>query len=294
MTATTAPPAAAAPTSPRRRSARARGLGRVALHLGLLLGAVVSLVPFAWIVIAATHPTSQIFSRPPNFLPGAHLWTNLTNLQASTGFARVVFNSLFIATVFAVLAVVVCSMAGYGLAKHRFQGRGVVLVLILGSLMVPFHVTVVPLFRLLAEVGWLNTYQAAILPFVANAFGIFLMRQTFLSFPDELIEAARVDGAGELRIFYRIVMPAVRPSLAALVIYLFMFQWNNFLWPLVALTTGDMYTIPVALSSLVGVSIIDYGQIMSGTAIAVLPIIVVFLVFQRQFISGLLGGAVRG
>ncbi|GGI03532.1 carbohydrate ABC transporter permease [Egicoccus halophilus] len=288
-------PATDTPTGPPPASRRQRRLaGRIGLHVLVLIGAIVSIVPFLWIVIASTHPTSGIFSRPPNFLPGDNLLTNLSNLQAATSFARVTLNSLIIAVAFTAIGVVVCSMCGYGLAKHRFKGRGIVLALVLMTVMIPYHVTLVPLFRLMANLGWLNTYQAAILPFVANAFGIFLMRQAFLSFPDELIEAARVDGAGELRTFYRIVLPAVRPSLAALVIYLFMFQWNNFLWPLVVLTSGDMYTIPVALSSLIGLSRIDYGQVMVGTAISVLPVVVVFLFFQKHFIAGLLGGSVRG
>lgn len=277
-----------------RRAILKRRIAQVAMHVLLVIGALVTLVPFLWIVIASTHPTSGIFSRPPNLLPGDFLLQNLANLQAMTGFARVVFNSVLIAGAFTVIGVVVCSMAGYGLAKHRFKGRGVILATVLLTIMVPYHVLTVPLFQLMSEIGWINTYQAAILPFIANAFGIFLMRQSFLSFPDELIEAARVDGAGELRIFYRIVLPAVRPSLAALVIWLFIFQWNNFLWPLLVLTTQDMYTIPVALSSLIGLSRIDYGAIMTGTAIAVIPVMIVFLFFQRQFISGLLGGSVRG
>ena len=151
-----------------------------------------------------------------------------------------------------------------------------------------------PLFQMMASVGWINSFQALILPFLANAFGIFLMRQAFLDFPDSLIESARIDGASEIRTFYRIVLPVARPQLAALVIYTFISQWNSFIWPLLMLNSEEKYTLPVALNTMVGLSRVDYSGLMLGSLLATLPLLIVFLLFQKQFISGLMGGAVKG
>ncbi|KHE71583.1 carbohydrate ABC transporter permease, partial [Halobacillus sp. BBL2006] len=178
-------------------------------------------------------------------------------------------------------------------AKFQFKGRNAIFFMLLVAIMIPYHVTLIPLFEIFSNVGWLNTFQAVILPQVAYPFAIFLMRQNMQAIPDSLLEAARVDGAGEFHIFFRIVLPVMRPALAAVAIFLFMFQWNNFIWPLVVLQSQDMYTLPVALSSLVGMSRIDYGQVMMGTTLSTLPIMIFFLLLQKQFISGILGGSVK-
>jgi lactose/L-arabinose transport system permease protein len=267
-----------------------RGLATV----GLIVGAVVSLFPFYWMVVAATHSTPDLFTSPPPFLPDGQLLANLAALQEEVGFVRVIGNSLVIAVIGTVFGALVSALAGYGLAKHRFRGRGLLFGAILATMFIPYQVTLVPLFQLMSALKWLNTYQAVVLPFLASAFGIFLMRQGFLSFPDEIIESGRMDGAGELRIFYGLVLPAVRPQLGALVIYTFMTQWSAFIWPLLMLNREEQYTIPVALNTLIGQSHVDYAGLMLGSSIATLPILIVFLVFQRQFIAGLLGGAVKG
>ncbi|MFT4297421.1 MAG: carbohydrate ABC transporter permease [Micropruina sp.] len=260
----------------------------------LLVGAVASLLPFAWMVIAATHTTPDLFTSPPPVFLGDQLWTNLVRLQETTDFARVCLNSAIIAIVYTAFSSVVSAMCGYALAKYRFRGRGVVLGFILVTMMIPMQVLLVPLFQIMASVGWIDTFQAVILPFLANAFGIFLMRQAFESFPDTLIEAARIDGTGDIRIFFSIVLPVARPQLAALVIYTFMSQWNAFIWPLLMLNTEANYTIPVALNTMVGLSRVDYSGLMLGSLLTTLPMLIIFLVFQKQFVAGLLGGAVKG
>lgn len=267
--------------------------GRLLIVLLLVAGAVVSVFPFYWMVVSSTHSTTELFRSPPPLLPGSHLLQNLASLQDSVGFARVVANSLGIAVVYTMLSSLVSAMCGYGLAKYSFRGRGVLLGVVLATMMIPFQVLLVPLFQMMASIGWIDTYQAVILPMLANAFGIFLMRQGFLSFPNDLIESGRLDGAGDLRIFYRIVLPSVRPQLGALVIFTFMSQWNSFIWPLIMLNTEDKYTIPVALNTMVGLTHVDYSGLMLGSFIATLPLMLVFLVFQKQFVSGLLGGALK-
>lgn len=266
----------------------------ILVYVALVAGGVVSLLPFWWMVIASTHTTSELFATPLPWLAGGELLTNLARLQESTGFARVMLNSFGIAIVYTGFSTLVSAMAGYGLAKFRFRGRGLLLGAVLLTMMIPMQVLLVPLFQMMASMGWIDTYQAVILPFLANAFGIFLMRQAFLDFPDSLIEAARIDGAGDLRIFYRVVLPVSLPQLAALVIYTFMSQWNAFIWPLLMLNTESNYTVPLALNRMIGLTRVDYSGLMLGSLLATLPLLIIFLLFQKQFVAGLLGGAVKG
>ncbi|NUP50279.1 MAG: carbohydrate ABC transporter permease [Catenulispora sp.] len=260
----------------------------------LAVGAFISVVPFYWMIVAATHSNDELFHSPPPFVPGGHLLSNLKSLQQSIGFTRVMLNSVAVAVTYTLVSGLISAMAGYGLAKYRFRGRGALLALVLTTMMVPFQVLLVPLFQMMSNLGWVNTYQAVIVPFLANSFGIFLMRQAFLDFPDELVESARIDGSGDLRTFFRIVLPVVKPQLGALAIFTFMSQWNAFLWPLLMLNSEDKYTAPVALYTLVGNSHVDYAGLILGSFLATVPLMAIFFVFQKQFVSGLLGGAVKG
>ena len=200
---------------------------------------------------------------------------------------------MFITVVSTFLTIIFSSMAGYGLAKYNFKGKALIFALIMGTMMIPAEVLYIPRFTMMTKIGWANTYRSIIIPGLANAFGIFLMRQNMMSFPTSLIEAARIDGCSELKIFFRIVMPNMKPALAALGIYTFMGQWGNFMWPLIILSSKEMYTLPVALASLDGLMYKDYGMMMLGATISVIPILIMFLIFQKQFISGLMGGAVK-
>ncbi|MFJ6015664.1 carbohydrate ABC transporter permease [Streptomyces sp. NPDC092952] len=272
----------------------ARRAGRLLVRLLLAAGAVVSLVPFLWMAIASTHSTSELFHSPPPLLPGGRLLDNLVRLQDTIGFGRVLLNSAGVAVVHTVLSTLISAMCGYGLAKFRFRGRGLLLGAVLATMMIPFQVLLVPLFQMMASVGWIDSYQAVILPFLVNSFGILLMRQGFVDFPDELLESARIDGSGEVRTFYQVVLPCVRPQLGALVIFTFMAQWNSFIWPLLMLNSEEKYTVPVALNTLTGLTHVDYSGLMLGSLLATLPLMLLFLLFQRQFVAGLLGGAVKG
>lgn len=270
------------------------GILHTPVYLILIVASVLSILPFLWMVISSTHATKDLFVTPLPVLPGGELWNNLVRLQESINFSQVMLNSFVIAVIYTVFSAIISIMAGYGLAKFRFRGRGVLLAVVLVTMMIPMQVLLVPLFQMMASAGWIDSYQAVILPFLANAFGIFLMRQSFLDFPDTLIEAARIDGANELRTFYRIVLPVARPQIAALIIYTFISQWNAFIWPLLMLNTQDKYTVPVALNTMIGLSRVDYSGLMLGSLLATLPLMILFLVFQKQFVSGLLGGAVKG
>ncbi|MBE1558076.1 carbohydrate ABC transporter permease [Nonomuraea africana] len=266
---------------------------QIMLTSTLLLAVAVVLVPFYWLVVAATHSSAEVFGSPPPLLPGGHLLDNLAGLEAGVGFSRVVGNSLLIATLYTLLAGLVCTMAGYAFATYHFRGKEFLFGLLMLGLVIPSQVTLVPLFKMMLALDWLNTYQAIVLPNLALPFGIFLMRQSMSALPAELLSAGRVDGCGELRLFARVVLPPIRPALAALGIYLFLYQWNDFVWPLIALRTRDAYTIPLAIAALQGATETDYGQILAGTAVAALPMAVLFLLLQRHFVSGLLAGAVK-
>ncbi|MBN8210475.1 carbohydrate ABC transporter permease [Bacillus sp. NTK071] len=254
---------------------------------------VVSIFPFYWMFIGATNDSSKMFTNPPTLLPGDQFMTNLTNLNESIGIFRVLFNSLFVSGLYVVIALAVCASAAYVLAKYNFKGKKFIFTAFLLSMMIPYQATLIPLFQMMSDFNLLNTYFAVIAPQLCFPFAIFLLRQNFLAFPTELMESARLDGASETRIFISIVIPSMRPALAAASIFLFMTQWNNFMWPLVVLNTNDMYTFPVALSSLMGLSYIDYGQVMMGVTLATVPIIAFFLTLQKQFISGMLGSALK-
>ncbi|MFD7417894.1 carbohydrate ABC transporter permease [Kitasatospora purpeofusca] len=277
-------------TSPAFRASRR---GQVLLTAGMLALLAFTVAPLYWLAIASTHTAHDIFGRPPQLLPGGELGTNLGHLEESVGFGRVVLNSLMLSVTYTVLGGIVCTLAGYGFAKFRFRGQGLMFSVLLLALVVPTQLTIVPLFKMMVNLDWLNTYQAVLLPNLALPFGIFLMRQSMSALPDELLQAGRIDGCGELRLFLRIALPTMRPALAALAMFLFLFQWNDFLWPLIALRDPASYTVPVALAALTGSSDVDYGQLLTGTAVAAVPMAVLFLFLQKHFVSGMLAGAVK-
>lgn len=292
MTTTTSGTTRSRPEQARSLSAEERSLGTF-LTTFIALGAVAMIAPFLWLIIASTYPTADIFVTPPHVLPGPALWDNLIKLFTGAGFGAALLNSLIVSIVSTFVAVFICAAAGYAFAKFTFPGRNVIFVTIIASLALPSQVTLVPLFQTIVGLGWLNSYQALILPNLAVPFGIFLMRQAMLSVPDELIEAARIDGSGEFRTFFQIVLPTMRPALAAAAIFLFLGQWNDFVYPLVVLRTEDAYTVPVALASLQGVSSTDYGALLTGTLVSVTPVLILFLFLQRHFVAGLLAGSVK-
>ncbi|MFD8561424.1 carbohydrate ABC transporter permease [Streptosporangium canum] len=264
--------------------------------LTFVLAAVFALCvgPFYWLAMAATHANSEIFSSTPKFYPGDQLGANTAKLEESIGLVHVLSNTVFVAIVQTSIAIVVALLAGYAFAKFEFRGRNAFFVLLLSTLVIPGGVTIIPIFEMMNDLGLIDTFPALILPNLTVPFGIFLMRQSLLAVPDELLDAARVDGAGELRVLWRVVVPVMRPVLAALGVFLFLGAWNDFLWPLIALRTPEMYTLPVALATLQAQARTDFGQVMVGTAISSLPMMILFLVLQRQFISGLLAGATKG
>jgi len=273
--------------------------GTVGSHLGepqprrwiyvvLGLGLVLVVTPFIWMLLGSFKTNGELRQNPPTWWPQAPTLDNYQELFTRLDFPQFFTNSVVVAVVVTVGNLVFCSMLGYAFAKIDFWGRTWMFRLVLATLMIPGMVTLVPLFVLVSNLGMVNTYFGLILPFLAGAFGVFLMRQFMQGIPDELIDAARVDGAGELRIFATVVMPLCKPALATLAILTFLGSWNNFLWPLVVASTEDMYTLPVALALYsVGQNSTNYGLLLAGACVVLVPVLVVFLALQRHFVQGL-------
>lgn len=280
-------PLTSAPDSPRRRGKRPAG-GHWWVYLILTVGLVAVISPFIWMLVSSIKPSGEIMQVPPTWLPSRATLENYQLLFQTLHIPTYLLNSVLVATVVTLGNIVFCSMAGYALAKIDFAGRRLVLFLVLGILMVPGMVTFVPLFILVSNLGLTNTYAGLILPFLAGPIGIFLMRQFISGLPDELIDAARVDGAGEFRIFARIIMPLCGPAIATLGILTFLGSWNSFLWPLVVAQTEDKYTLPVALAVYsIGQNATEYGLLLSGAVVIVVPMLLVFLALQRYFVHGI-------
>ncbi|MFY0406381.1 carbohydrate ABC transporter permease [Solicola sp. PLA-1-18] len=294
MTLLTSPPPAAVATAPARRGRR---IGRAGwrTYLSLTVVTALSLAPLYYMLVMASRPNSDITSTPPPLLPGGALRDNVTRVfdNQDVMFAQALLNTLLVATVATVSVVVLSSLAGFAFAKLRFRGRSGLLLVVVATMMVPVQLGLVPLYMLMSEIGLAGTLWSATLPFVVSAFGVFMMRQYAISaVPDELIEAARVDGASTTRIFFQIVFPALRPAAAVLGLLTFMERWNDFLWPYLTLD-ADHPTVQVALSRLSGGYYADQALVMAGTLVGTVPLVLVFVVFGRQIIGGIMEGGVK-
>ena len=251
-------------------------------------GLVLVVIPFVWMVVSSFKPGAEVMAVPPTWWPESVTTENYSTLFTRLDFPTYFINSSIVAGCVALGNVVFCSMLGYALAKLDFPGKRMVFGLVLGTLMVPGVVTFIPLFVLTTNIGLANSLPGMILPFLAGPFGVFLMRQFILTIPDELIQAARVDGASELRIFSSVVLPLCGPAVATLAVLTFLTSWNNFLWPLVIATSEDKYTLPVALALYsVGQNATQYGLLLAGSVVVVLPVLAVFLVLQRRIMQGI-------
>ncbi len=260
----------------------------------LAIGALISLFPFYWMLVSSFKPEGDMFKYPPALLPKTFTLENYTELLTQTDFLRNMANSVFVAICYTVLSVFLCSLCGYTFAKLRFPGRGFLFGVVIATMSLPFEITLIPLFKLMNSIHWTNSYLSVIVPFAATAWGVFLMRQSMLDIPDELLDAARIDGASEFKIYYRVVVPVMKPALGALAILQFLSSWNDYIWPLIALTENKMMTVPVALALFKSGYFANYGSITAGAFISSLPIIIVFFALQKFFVRGALFGAVKG
>ncbi len=272
--------------SSRRTSASSELAQYVILGLLIVFGLLMA-APFIWMVGTSLKAPAEIFQFPPRLIPDVPQWQNYAEVTRVLPFGRYFLNSFIVATSVTALQLVVCSMAAYAFARLRFPGRDLLFLAFLGALMVPSQVTLIPRFLLMRELGWFNTYQALILPFVFSSFGTFLLRQYFLTLPRELEEAARIDGASYFQNYWLIAMPLARPALAALAIFTFINEWNSFLWPLIVTTRPEMNTLIVGLNTLRGQYNTAWNLLMAGSVIAIVPILLVFALGNRYFIKGI-------
>ncbi|GEC10584.1 sugar ABC transporter permease [Streptomyces spinoverrucosus] len=291
------------PTTPgRRRRLRlpaAIGAGRQhhagpATYVLLTVAAVLSLFPLYWTMVAASSDNTRVTQTPPPFLPGPHLFENLGKAWQDAALGKAMMNSLIVAGTIALSTVLFATLAGFAFAKLRFKGRNILLTLVIGTMLVPPQLAVVPLFMMMTDLGWGQKLPAVIFPTLVSAVGVFFMRQYLAdALPDELVEAGRVDGAHSLRIFWSIVLPVARPAMAVLFMITFVHAWNDFFWPFIVLDMTNP-TVPVALTQLSAGYVRDQSLIMAGALLGTLPLLAMFIVFGRQIVGGIMQGAVKG
>lgn len=257
--------------------------------------ALLTIFPFYWMFVLATHSRETIFAAPPPLLFGASLERNYEALLAALPFWRNVWNSVYVASVATLTTLFFCSLAGFGFAMYEFRGKNALFGFLIASLTFPQLLNIIPYYLIIDFLGWLDTPRALWFPGMANAFGIFLMRQYIASvISRDLMDAARIDGATEFRIYWNVTLPLIRPGLATLALLTFIGQWNNFLGPLVVMRSRETFTLPLALRSLQGLINTDWGAVILGTALAVLPLLILFFLASRQVIEGLTAGSVKG
>jgi len=278
------------------RSARVRrnrwlGIGVVNLLL-IALVCVVAL-PFVMMVFGSLKPQNEIYSTSIRVLPSKWYPNNYEKLFGETMYVRWYLNTLGVALARTILSLFLCTLAGFAFAKYEFRFKKPLLIFVIATFTLPFQVVLVPLYKMTQALGWTNTYWVLVVPFAANAFIIFLARQYILAVPSELLEAARIDGAGELSIFLKIVVPILKPALAVMSILLFNMAWNDYLWPLIVLNDQKLFILNLALPALRGPYGNEYGTVLAGATLATLPVVAVFVFMQRQFIEGIMAGALK-
>mgnify|MGYP001314739735 CR=1 FL=1 len=277
----------------RQGAGRQHHAGPIAYVL-LGIAALLSLFPLYWTMVAASTDNTRVTQTPPPFIPGPNLFENLKTAWQDATLGKAMGNSLIVAGCIATATVLFATLAGFAFAKLRFRGRNILLMLVIGTMLVPPQLGVVPLFMMMSELGWGQQLPAVIFPTLVSAVGVFFMRQYLAeALPDELVEAGRVDGAHSLRIFWSIVLPIARPAMAVLFMITFVHAWNDFFWPYIALDMTNP-TVPVALTQLSAGYVRDQSVIMAGALLGTLPLLLMFVVFGRQIVSGIMQGAVKG
>jgi multiple sugar transport system permease protein len=263
-------------------------------HVVLITGAIIICLPLIWMVSSSLKAPNRLFTVPIDFFPWEFRWENYVEAWNTAPFGRYFINSVFVSGAATVSNLFFCSLAGYGFAKYDFPGKNIVFLLILATMMIPFHVVVVPLFVLMRDLKWLNTFSSLIIPGAMSAFGIFLLRQFIMTLPDELFDAARIDGASEFGIYLRIVLPLSTGPLAALAVFIFLDNWNSLLWPLVVTNKDEWRTLAVGLTQFQTVHGTQYHLMMAASTLVVIPMIIVFFLLQRYFIKGIALSGLKG
>lgn len=269
-------------------------LKSISLHALVSFLFLLTLVPFLWMVSTSLKPEEGIFAIPPQIVPRPLTFEYYKELFERVRFFTFFRNSLFVSIAITLLNLVLNSLAGYAFAKHKFPGREKIFTLLLLTMMIPGQVCMMPVFLILKGLNLLNTFTGLIIPGATSVFGIFLMRQFMKGIPNEILESARMDGCGELRLLWSIVLPLCRPALATMTIFTFMGAWNEFLWPLIIMTKESKYTLPVALANLNGQHNTEWGLLMAGSVVVILPILLLFIFMQKYFVKGMVLSGIKG
>jgi multiple sugar transport system permease protein len=277
-----------------------RKLANLFIHLILILGAVAMVLPFAWMISTSLKNQNEVFSYPPEWIPSTLIWDNYARAWQAAPFARYFLNSMIVAVAVTIGTLVTSSLAAFAFARIRFPGREALFAIYLSSMMIPHQMTIIPSFLVLRDLGdispalGLDSYFALIAPFIAGAFGVFLLRQSFLTLPNELEDASILDGCGKIGFLWRIVIPLSRPALATLALFTFMANWNSYLWPLIVTNSNDMRTVQIGLKFFVGQEgSSQWALLMAAAVFVTLPIVVVYLIVQKQFVQGIAGTGIK-
>lgn len=260
---------------------------KISSYILAILLSILFLFPIVWVILSSFKNGSELFRYPPTLLPSSPTIQNYIDAFAEGNFSLFFGNSAVVAVLSTILCVVINTMAGYAFAKYRFPGRNIIFFIFISTLMMPMEVLMVPIFQIIQKLGMYNTFAGLIIPPAATPTGVFIMRQFFLSIPDELMEASRIDGASETSIFLRIMIPLAKPAMTVLVIFSVMWRWNDYLWPLIVIRDTDLYTVQLALQSFSGENTIDWEYLLAMSVITMIPVLIIFLIFQKQFIQGI-------
>jgi multiple sugar transport system permease protein len=269
-------------------------IGKLVVHVLLLLGGITMVVPFLWMMSTAFKPKPEIEAYPPHFIPKVPTVANFIEAFSKAPFAVFFMNTVFVSFAVTTFVLFFCSLAGYVFAKLKFPGKNIAFLLVLGKIMVPFQLTVIPLYLIISRIGLGNSLGALILPLVVSAFGIFMMRQFIIDIPDDLMDAAFIDGCTAFGIYWRIILPSVVPALATLAIFIFIDTWGQFLWPLIVIKSVNKMTLQIGLALFKNEYYTDHGPLMAGTLISVLPLLIVFSILQRRVIESITLTGLKG
>ena len=267
---------------------------KICIFLIVFLAALVALFPFYWMFVTAVKPVEEIFEFPPKLWPGEFIWSNFATALSRADFGRYFRNSFIVTFTSTAITVSINLLAGFAFAKYKFRFKEFFFLIVLSTLMIPLQVTMIPNFIIATKLGIRNTLWGVIIPPCAEAFGLFMARQFISDIPDELLEAGRIDGATEFTIFSRIILPNVKPLISVLVIFTVMWRWNDLQWPLIMVSKDQYYTVQLGLSMLNGSQYVNWNDLMSASLISTIPIVIVFLIFQKQFVQGMASSGIKG
>lgn len=264
---------------------------KILLYAGLVIGAILFLLPFFWMISTSLKPPDEIYVLPPKWIPSRLMWENYSKALSAAPFGRFILNTFFVAATVIIGQLIVAVPAGYAFARLRFPGKEILFMIFLSTMMIPGQVLMIPLYILIKNFGWLDSFYALIVPPLASAFNIFILRQFFTTIPFELEDAARIDGCGRIGVVLRIILPLCKPVVSTIIVFTFMWQWNNFFWPLIVISSKELHVVQIGLSYFSSAHGTEVSLLMVASLIVILPVIIVFALAQRTFIQGIaLGG----